>query len=152
MEKIIQKALSLAYPKESLSALNQVINATPNPIIATEILLGLYVKPVLPTKVKDRTGVVKLLKNRDDWRQVVTYSYLTPKRIGAYYPKGTDEKSLNDNNWESLKCKSSNDDSCYLYFTSKTMEERQSECSYEEWLNCENLTPQRQFEELYKVD
>lgn len=149
MDKIIQLALGLSYPKDKLLALLEVISATPNPTMATEILLGVYEKPVIPNKVKDSKGVVRLLKSKDDWKEEVNYTFLQPKRIGAYYPKGTLEKDLNDNNYESLKSKGSDDNTTYLFFNSKTMEEKTGSCVYLEWLACENLQPKQSIEDLY---
>ena len=62
MNKIIKLALGLSYPQDKLVALEEIIAATPNPTMATEILLGVYEKPQLPRKVKDKNGVVKILK------------------------------------------------------------------------------------------
>ncbi len=149
MDKIIQLALGLSYPTDKLLALQNVISATPNPTMATEILLGVYEKPVIPNKVKDSKGVVRLLKSKDDWKEEVNYTFLQPKRIGNYYPKGTLEKDLNDDNYESLKSKSSDDDTTYLYFNSKTMEERTGSCAYSDWLAFENLQPKQSIEDLY---
>lgn len=42
MNKIIKLALGLSYPTDKLTALQEVINATPNAQMATEILLGVY--------------------------------------------------------------------------------------------------------------
>lgn len=151
MEKIIKLALGLSYPKEKLAALQEVINATPNPTMATEILLGVYEKPKVPSKVKTKEGVVRILKEVNLWAERVTFKYLKNKRIGAYYPKEVEEKQLNDMNWEGLKCSSSTEGSKYLYFTSKEMEEREEECNLQHWLECEDITPQRQFEDIYNA-
>lgn len=149
MEKIVKLALGLSYPKDKLPALLEVINNTPNAAMATEILLGVYEKPNIPTKVKTKDGVIRVMTNADYWLQKVHFKYLKNKRIGAYYPKEVNEKQLNDANWESLKCSSSTEGCKYLYFTSNEKEERSDECTFEEWLSCENITPQRTFEDIY---
>lgn len=149
MNKIIQLALGLSYPANKLSALQEVIDATPNQQMATEILLGVYEKPKISSKVKNKDGQVRIAKSIDYWRETVTYTYLENKRIGAYYPKDTNEKQLNDSNWQKLKCDSNQEGARYLYFTSDEKQERQSDCSFGEWLSCENIAPQRQLEDLY---
>lgn len=150
MNKITKLALGLSYPQDKISALLELINVTPNSVIATEKLLGIYEQPKLPSKVKTKEGQIRVMKSIDYWREVVSYSYLQNKRIGAYYPKEVNEKQLNDNNWESLKCSSSTENCHYLYFNSSEKEERQTECTFEQWLSCENITPQRQFENIYE--
>ncbi len=149
MNKIIKLALGLSYPQDKLSALQEVISATPNPPMATEILLGVYEKPKLPFKVKNSKGDIWIKKESNDWTEKVQYTYLQNKRIGAYYPKGTVEKELNDSNWESKKAKSSDENTAYLYFTSNEKEEKTGECSYQEWLSCTDITPKRELENLY---
>lgn len=150
MEKIIKLALGLSYPQDKLSALQEVINNTPNPSMATEILLGVYEKPKIPSKVKTKDGQVRVLKNANYWIETVTFGYLKSKSIGGYYPKGTDNKTLNDNNYKALQC-ISNNDAVYLYFNSEEKTEHTSECSFQDWLSCENITPERQFEDIYNV-
>lgn len=149
MEKIIQIALGSSYPTEKLNALKEVIDATPNSQMATEILLGVYEKPEIPSKVKDKDGKIRVAKSIDYWRETVTYMYLDNKRIGAYYPKDTDEKDINDSNWQKLKCNGDFKNAKYLYFTSAEKQERQSDCHFVEWLSCENIKSQRQLEDLY---
>lgn len=143
MNKITKLALGLSYPQDKISALLEIISATPNPVMATEILLGVHEKVKLPSKVKAQNGNVRVLKEANEWTDTVSYGYLKPKRIGSYYPKGTDVKSLNDSNWEKLKAKSSDENTEYLYFNSEIMEEQISNCSFEEWLKCEDISPKK---------
>lgn len=148
MNKIIKLALGLSYPTDKLTALQEVISATPNAQMATEILLGVYEKPNVPSKVKTKEGQIRVLKSVDFWINRVYFTFLKGKRIGAYYPKGTDEKTLNDNNWQSLKC-SSGDNTIYLYFTSTEMEEKEDYCDLDVWLSYEDITPKRVFDDIY---
>lgn len=153
MNKITKLALGLSYPQDKISALLEIISATPNPVMATEILLGVHEKVKLPSKVKAQNGNVRVLKEANEWTDTVSYGYLKPKRIGSYYPKGTDVKSLNDSNWEKLKAKSSDENTEYLYFNSEIMEEQISNCSFEEWLKCEDISPKKIAEfDIYAQD
>ena len=153
MNKIKKLALGLSYPQDKISALLEIISATPNPVMATEILLGVHEKVKLPSKVKAQNGNVRVLKEANEWTDTVSYGYLKPKRIGSYYPKGTDVKSLNDSNWEKLKAKSSDENTEYLYFNSEIMEEQISNCSFEEWLKCEDISPKKRAEfDIYAED
>jgi hypothetical protein len=146
MNKITKLALGLSYPQDKISALLEIINATPNPVMATEILLGVHEKVVLPSKVKASNGNIRVLKEANEWKDTVSYGYLKPKRIGSYYPKGTDAKLLNDSNWEKLKAKSSDENTEYLYFNSEIMEEQINSCSFKEWFECEDISPKKRSE------
>ena len=48
MNKIILAALSAAFPSINCASLLEVVNATPNPVVATEKLIGCYEPPVIP--------------------------------------------------------------------------------------------------------
>jgi hypothetical protein len=146
MNKITKLALGLSYPQDKISALLEIVNATPNPVMATEILLGVHEKVKLASKVKASNGNIRVLKEANEWTDTVSYGYLKPKRIGSYYPKGTDAKLLNDSNWEKLKAKSSDENTEYLYFNSEIMEEQTSSCSFKEWLECEDISPKKKAE------
>ena len=75
LNKIIAKALSTAQP--STEALLQIINATQNPTVATEILLGIYEAPAIsPTtliSMDDETN--HKFVSYDPFADQVTYSY-----------------------------------------------------------------------------
>jgi len=146
MDKITRLALGLSYPQDKISSLLEIISATPNPVMATEILLGVHEKTSLPSKVKATNGEIRVIKSSDEWTDAVTYGFLKPKRIGAYYPKGTQEKNLNDSNWEKLKCKSSEEGAEYLYFNSEVLEEIIKTCTFKDWLECEDITPKKRVE------
>jgi len=143
MNKIIKLALGLSYPQDKLVALEEIIAATPNPTMATEILLGVYEKPQLDRKVKDKNGVVRILKEANYWTETVEYTFLKNKRISAYFQAGTTVEKLNDRNWESLKCSGSEEGAKYLTFTSAEKEESTGNCNFAEWLSCENVGPTR---------
>jgi hypothetical protein len=75
LNKIIAKALSTAQP--TTEALLQLINATQNPTVATEILLGIYEAPAIsPTTLisrDDETNYTFIFHN--PFTDEVTYSY-----------------------------------------------------------------------------
>tara|TARA_R110000772_G_scaffold256339_1_gene372861 strand:+ start:977 stop:1462 length:486 start_codon:yes stop_codon:yes gene_type:complete len=75
LNKIIAKALSTAQP--TTEALLQIINATQNPTVATEILLGIYEAPAIsPTTLisrEDETNYTFISYN--PFTDEVTYSY-----------------------------------------------------------------------------
>jgi hypothetical protein len=75
LNKIIAKALSTAQP--TTEALLQIINATQNPTIATEILLGIYEAPAISATTlisrEDETNYKFI--SYDPFTDLVTYSY-----------------------------------------------------------------------------
>lgn len=54
MKKLIQFALSAAFPNSNTEGLLEVINSTANPDIATEMVLGIYEKPELQSTLPQR--------------------------------------------------------------------------------------------------
>lgn len=50
MEKIIKLALETKFPNANLVDLMDILNATGNAIVATEVLLGVYEEPNIPER------------------------------------------------------------------------------------------------------
>lgn len=80
MQTLIKKALTLQFPQldeAQIENLLSVVEATPNDVVATEILLGVFEMPEIPSP-KDRTDQfeynVKFLRY-DPFTQKVHYSY-----------------------------------------------------------------------------
>jgi len=74
----------------------EVISATPNMDIATEILLGVYQEPVFPTEpVNPRrittSGINLRFVSYDKFNERVTYSYNRNKTIEGYWLKSEEE-------------------------------------------------------------
>lgn len=77
LNKIIAKALSTAQP--TTEALLQIINATQNPTVATEILLGIYEAPAIsPTTLISRADETNhKFISHNPFTDEVSYSYNT---------------------------------------------------------------------------
>ncbi len=78
MNKIMQKLLEVTYPTINIESLVEIVNATPNPEIATEMLCGLYVEPTINPQPKkgfrpNETNFTVLGYNK--FNQEITYSY-----------------------------------------------------------------------------
>ena len=91
MEKIIKLALSGKYAGIDTEALMEVINATPNAVVATEMLLGLYEKPVIENASNSAKSnhphhimPYKLL-TVDYFRETVSFSYNYNDVVTRYY-------------------------------------------------------------------
>lgn len=139
MSKISQKLLAITFPTVDIDSLNEIVSATPNPELATEILCGLYEPPVLPKKVKEKTEDnprIMTLKSYDKWRDRVEYTYIREKTIEGYFPKGTDRSTINLDNIKELRqdWRSGQDMINIVLKTGETVVDN-SYCTVSTWLN-----------------
>lgn len=134
MNKIMQKLLEVTYPAINTESLLEIVGATPNPEIATEILCGLYVEPAIEHKmvVSEREGVLTFM-SFDKWNNHVNYSYLQKDTKTSYFPKGTKVSDVTMENFDSLKVSSSSVDAVYLNIPTGTVSKRTSYTSLEGW-------------------
>lgn len=134
MNKIMQKLLEVTYPAINTESLLEIVGATPNPEIATEILCGLYVEPAIEHKmvVSEREGVLTFM-SFDKWNNRVNYSYLQKDTKTSYFPKGTKVSDVTMENFDSLKVSSSHEDAVYLNIPTGTVSKRTSYTSLEGW-------------------
>lgn len=130
----MQKLLEVTYPAINTESLLEIVGATPNPEIATEILCGLYVEPAIEHKmvVSEREGVLTFM-SFDKWNNRVNYSYLQKDTKTSYFPKGTKVSDVTMENFDSLKVSSSHEDAVYLIIPTGTVSKRTSYTSLEGW-------------------
>ena len=130
----MQKLLEVTYPAINTESLLEIVGATPNPEIATEILCGLYVEPAIEHKmvVSEREGVLTFM-SFDKWNNRVNYSYLQKDTKSTYFPKGTKVSDVTMDNFDSLKVSSSSVDAVYLNIPTGTVSKRTSYTSLEGW-------------------
>ena len=94
MNKIIKAALEAKFVGMDVSPVVDVINATPNPIVAAEILLGLYVQPVLPETLPDtKTEVNRKIIDYDRFKNEVEYSYNSREAVEVWVKKEDKESN-----------------------------------------------------------
>ena len=130
----MQKLLEVTYPAINTESLLEIVGATPNPEIATEILCGLYVEPAIEHKmvVSEREGVLTFM-SFDKWNNRVNYSYLQKDTKSTYFPKGTKVSDVTMENFDSLKVSSSSVDAVYLNIPTGTVSKRTAYTSLEGW-------------------
>ncbi len=109
--KIIQELLKLKFPTVEINSLMEIITATPNPELATEILCGIYIEPNIGshTRVQHRDRGICTFISYDKWNNELKYSYEEETHKNAYFPKGTLKKDINMENFDSLKVPSTGD-------------------------------------------
>jgi hypothetical protein len=107
MNKIIEVALTGKFGAEAVSSLMEVIVATPNPEMATEILLGIYEEPVVPEMANE----TKTLVSVNHWTNMVTYSEQVDVTKHIYIHKEADRSLINIDNYEEFVLPYSHNDS-----------------------------------------
>ena len=115
MEKLIKCALGTKFHAEQIDAVMEVINGTPNPQVATEILLGIYEEPLFADKHTISNRECKF-EGFDKWTNQVSYSYVKNKEVHIYIKKGTDQSLINKDNYKEFQVpyKSGEIDGCYI--------------------------------------
>ena len=103
MNKIIEVALTGKFGPEAVTNLMEVIGATANPEMATEILLGVYVKPEIPLTVFNAQGLEKTATNIDYWEMRVSYSYEEEVRKHIYVDKDCDTSVITLENYKEFE-------------------------------------------------
>lgn len=142
MNKIIEKLLTVTFPNVNIASLLEIVSATPNPEIATEILCGLYEEPKLPIKVQETSGDKKVLtfQSFDKWQDKVKYTYIKEKTISGYFPKGTVKEDITLENFKEKQqdWKSGAEQINISLKTGETILDN-SYCSSSTWLGYTNL-------------
>lgn len=138
MEKIMKALLAAKNPTLNVDALLEVVNATTNPQVATEILCGLYTEPL----IFSLSDLSRISENKDEcrfisydkWTDTVVYSYLKHEVISMYLPKETDIVLITLDNYKEHKVNWRSDGSTKSFdlHTGKKVEAK-SEATLEEW-------------------
>ena len=85
MDKIIAVALKAQFPGINIDAIMDVINATPNPVIATETLLGIYETPEIAYQSMVEKDSVCTFTSFDKYKQRVSYKYSRSRICTNYF-------------------------------------------------------------------
>jgi hypothetical protein len=104
MQNILTIALGTIFPKENIQSIMEVISATPNPDIATEILLGIYQEPAVCESVMI-DGKQCFFISYNKWDDQVKYYYITKESKHIYVKKDTDTSLINESNYEEFAVK-----------------------------------------------
>jgi hypothetical protein len=133
--KIIQELLKMKFPSVDTNSLMEIINATPNPELATEIMCGIYTEPTVGshTRVKHRDRGLCIFVSYHKWSNEITYAYEQEETKGAYFPKGTLKEDVNMENFNSLKVSSSSD-SVWHYIPTGNMLQHKGTMCFASWM------------------
>lgn len=137
MNKILKALLETKFPTANVNAFLEVIGATPNPELATEILCGLYEEAVIKHKFTLVKGNIYSFVSYNKWNDKVTYSYDEPETRGGYFPENINKEDVTIDNFDKLKSSKSTNN--YWYIPTGKMVKRTSEVYLETWNNYEPL-------------
>lgn len=139
MNKIIKIALESEYPNIEMDALMEVINATGNPTVATEVLLSVYEPPILDEVSivqKDKMKEVRLMKSFNKFEDRVYYSYTKTNIVTAYFKSQEDRDNATEYNRNMITFVSSKEKNDYLYTKDfEKVDTGESECKSYAWIN-----------------
>lgn len=101
MQKLIKIILENKFPDTNIEQLQEIINATPNPIVATEILCGVYEEPecVIQSSNNRLSGVkdtVRTFVSYDKWAQEIKYRYTHQETTYAFVAEKKDVYTKED--------------------------------------------------------
>lgn len=133
--KIIQELLKMKFPTVDINSLMEIISATPNPELATEIMCGIYCEPNIGShnRVQHKNRGVCTFISYHKWTNTLVYSYQEEVTKGAYFPKNTEKKDINMDNFESMKV-SSGSDSVWLVIPTGEYRTQQSSTNFQDWM------------------
>jgi hypothetical protein len=149
METILTVALGTVFPKQNIESIMEVINATPNPNIATAILLGIYEEPVIQrSAVSDDKDCYFVSYNK--WDDQVQYSYMIKDSKHIYVKKGTDTSLINENNYEEFSVNYHSDNAIGYRVTLSNLVKVKSHMCSETWNN-KPLVPKKEDENIWEI-
>ena len=133
--KVMYYALASKFGTESVDKIMEVIGATPNPEMATEILLGIYEEPRIPNAVVNAKGLVKTATNIDYWERRVSYSYEEETRKHLYVDKDADTSLITLENFKEYQRDYGSDNITSFYLPTGEMVIRNNSCDFSDWLS-----------------
>lgn len=133
MDKIIAVALKVQFPGINIDAVMDVINATPNPVVATETLLGIYEKPEIAYQSTVERNKVCTFTSFDKYKEQVKYKCTRTRTRTNYFATQEEMEACTEYN-PNLPTYSGND----KYPFSKSFEVQEEDTSYtslQDWQN-----------------
>jgi hypothetical protein len=92
MEKIIRQALTSAGFKNA-DAITEVIFATPNPTVASEMILGCHEPSLILSSFHRKGTSLYSIKGVDELRDIVSYERINQKTKTVYYLTKEDKEN-----------------------------------------------------------
>jgi hypothetical protein len=137
--KIIQELLKMKFPTVDINSLMEIIAATPNPEIATEIMCNIYEEPKIGshTRVMHKDRGLLTFISYDKWTDKLEYSYVENSTQGGYFPRNTKKEDITMDNFESMKISSSTEGAVWLSIPTGKTRNCTSTTSFSTWMSWE---------------
>jgi hypothetical protein len=133
MNNLERKLIELTFPTVNVDSLMEIIVATPNTTVATEILCGIYVEPVFIQDKLTSEGTARTFMSYDKWTEQINYSYLQEQTVYCYFPETVDKATITADNYKSLECDYGMSRSYRYGVKTGKLEERTDWCSVRDW-------------------
>lgn len=132
MQTILTVALGTIFPKENIESIMEVIGATPNPDIATAILLGIYEEPIVQSSAVKNDRECYFI-SYDKWSNLVHYWYMEQDTKNIYIARGVDKALITEENYETFKVPYDSNDSVYHTVKLSTQRKVETTCDLGYW-------------------
>ena len=132
MKTIVEVALATKFDEKQIPNILEVIGATPNPEMATEILLGIYEQPVLKDTAV-RNNVVLYLISADYWQGRVNYEYQDEIKKSFYIHKDTDKSLITLDNYKEYAIDWNVDGAVHMELLTGEIITRINTCDISDW-------------------
>ena len=133
MNNIEKKLIELTFPTVNIDNLMEIIVATPNVRVATEILCSVYVEPVFVKDKLTSEGTARTFVMYDKWLEQINYSYLQEQSVYCYFPETVDKATITADNYKSLECDYGISGAYRHGVKTGVMEKRGDWCSIKDW-------------------
>lgn len=148
MNNLERKLIELTFPTVNVDSLMEIIVATPNSRVATEILCGVYQEPEFVKDKLSPQGIARTFVSYDKWTEQVQYMYLQEKTEHRYFPNSVDKSTITLENFEELCCSYNGDKTYGHRINTGVMETRTDWCSVSDWLRLKDNNFELSAEEL----
>lgn len=113
----------------------EVIEATPNQSLATEILCGLYEEATpselsVPSRHNER---ICTFVKYDKWKDIVSYTYTEEETNGGYFLRSTPRESITMDNFDELTVSHNTPDNTYYHIKTGKMRPSKGTSTLSEW-------------------
>jgi hypothetical protein len=133
MNNLERKLIELTFPTVNVDSLMEIIVATPNATVATEILCGVYVEPEFVKHKLSPQGVARTFVLYDKWLEQINYSYLQEQTDYCYFPETVDKNTITRDNYKSLECDYGISGAYRYGVKTGVMEKRGDWCNIKDW-------------------
>lgn len=106
MKNITKYALQGILPNtrpETIDRLVEIVEATPNPELALDMLAGEYATPTFPKTTTSDKGVVRTFLSYNPWNDRISYSFEQQKKVQIYLKDGVNPEDVTPENYKEMQ-------------------------------------------------